>query len=77
MDSTSVRPRGPAITIQAVEGDFMVRVGMMNPDSLDMVMGRSQEGLGRNKVYNSCISPSRAAATDPGGDETRLRAEDL
>jgi MiaB-like tRNA modifying enzyme len=55
-------------TIQTVEGDFMVRVGMMNPDSLDMVDGKVQKTWAGNKVYKFLHLPVQS------GSDSILRA---
>jgi len=54
--------------IQSVEGDFMVRVGMMNPDSLDMVDGKVQKAWAGNKVYGFVHLPVQS------GSDSILRA---
>jgi threonylcarbamoyladenosine tRNA methylthiotransferase CDKAL1 len=49
-------------TVQAVEGDFMVRVGMMNPDSLDMVMEDIRGAWSGPKVYKFLHLPVQSGS---------------
>lgn len=49
-------------TVQAVDGDFMIRVGMMNPDSLNMVDGKVQTAWSGDKVYKFLHLPVQSGS---------------
>jgi threonylcarbamoyladenosine tRNA methylthiotransferase CDKAL1 len=49
-------------TVQAVDGDFMIRVGMMNPDSLTMVDGKVQTAWSGDKVYKFLHLPVQSGS---------------
>jgi MiaB/RimO family radical SAM methylthiotransferase len=49
-------------TVQAVDGDFMIRVGMMNPDSLNMVDGKVQRAWSGDKVYKFLHLPVQSGS---------------
>lgn len=48
--------------VQAVDGDFMIRVGMMNPDSLNMVDGKVQAAWSGDKVYKFLHLPVQSGS---------------
>jgi threonylcarbamoyladenosine tRNA methylthiotransferase CDKAL1 len=48
--------------VQAIDGDFMVRVGMMNPDSLGMVMEDIRRAWSGPKVYKFLHLPVQSGS---------------